>query len=203
MFTANDGSVKTTELLQGHYNAGKAAEFDTFTTFYTRTFDGYKIKFMLPKDDCSIEQVFTAENIAAANSVTDYGDYDAAENVRYETRVLFPEYKCKYDEDIKGILQNKFDIDLLFKDHVNYVNGCDFSTLSNESCYCEKIRHVTDLTVNRKGIEGAAVTILGMDADSAPDPTLVKSDFIVNKSFGFIITDWQNVTLFSGVVNNI
>ncbi|MDE6618366.1 MAG: hypothetical protein K2K13_05025 [Clostridiales bacterium] len=201
-FAAKNGSIKNTKLLQGEYIGGRAVEFDTFNTFYTRTHDGYKIKFIVPKDGCTVDQVFTADNITAVNSITDYGDYDASEDVRYKTRVLFPEYKCRYDEDIKGILHDKFDIDLLFKNHVNYSPACDFSTLSDRSCYCAKVQHVTDLTVDKTGIEGAAVTVIGMEADAAPIVT-VQKDFIVDKAFGFIITDWQNITLFSGVVNDI
>ncbi|MDE6201502.1 MAG: hypothetical protein K2M47_06480 [Clostridiales bacterium] len=201
-FTTKDGSVKNTKLLQGYYNAGRAAEFDTFSTFYTRTNDGYKIKFILPKDGYAVDQVFTAENISTVNSITDYGEYDDTAGVRYKTRVLFPEYKCKYDSDIREILQGNFGIDLLFKNHIDYSQACDFSTLSDRSCYCANVQHVTDLTVDRKGIEGAAVTVMGIDGDAAPLET-VEEDFIVDKAFGFIITDWQNITLFSGVVNNI
>lgn len=200
-FTAKDGSKKDVSLLQGDYHSGRAKEFDTFTTFYTRTYDGYKIKFILPNDGYNIDQVFCAENIAAVNAITDYNSTDNAE-VHYSTRVLFPEYKCAYDENIVDILKNKFDIDLLFKDHINYSPACDFSSLTDESCYCDKIQHVTDLTVNRKGIEGAAVTVIPIPGDGAPMIT-VEEDFIVNKAFGFIITDWQDTTLFSGVVNNI
>ncbi|MDE5593476.1 MAG: hypothetical protein K2I75_06045, partial [Clostridiales bacterium] len=49
-FTAKDGSAKNTKLLEGGYIGGRAVDFDTFDTFYTRTLDGYKIKFILPKD---------------------------------------------------------------------------------------------------------------------------------------------------------
>ncbi|MDE6614874.1 MAG: hypothetical protein K2K24_05130, partial [Clostridia bacterium] len=197
-FTAKDGSVKNVQLLQGYYMNGRAVEFDTFTTFYTATYDGYKIKFVLPKDNYTIDQVFSAENIAAVNSITDYGYYNETATECYITRVLFPEYKCKYNEDINEILQNKFGIDLL------YSPECDFFALSDESCYCSNIRHVTDLTVNKKGIEGAAVTMMEMDVSaSLPEIVPVEADFIVNKAFGFIITDRQDVTLFSGVVNNI
>ncbi len=198
-FTAKDGSVKNVKLLQGYYNGGRAVQFDTFSTFYTRTYDGYKIKFILPEDGYTIDQVFSAENIAAVNSITDYGDHNESFTEFYATRVLFPEYKCKYDESIIQILQDHFNIDLFFKNPDIYSSACDFSTLSDKPGYCNKIQHVTDLTVDRKGIEGAAVTIHGA---GAPGGT-IKADFIVNKSFGFIITDNQNTSLFSGVVNNI
>lgn len=202
-FTARDGTVKNVQLLQGEYVDGRAVEFDSFTTFYTRSYDGYKIKFIVPKDGYTVDQVFTSNNIAAVNSVTNYNGYDQAANVRYLTRVLFPEYKCKYDRDIVDILNENFGIDLLFKNPLLITPACDFSTLSVEQCYCVKVQHVTDLTVNKKGIEGAAVTVVGMDAASAEPTETVTEDFVVNKAFGFILTDSHNTTLFSGVVNNI
>lgn len=201
-FTAKDGTVKRVQLLQSDYISGRAAEFDAFSTFYTTTHNGYKIKFIVPNKGYTVDQVFTAENIATVNSVTNYNYYDELTDTRYETRVLFPEYKCKYDEDIIGTLKDKFNIDLFFKDHINYDPACDFSTLTDMSCYCGKIQHVIDLTVNKKGIEGAAVTVIGMAGDAAPMIT-VQQDFIIDKAFGFIITDSYDVTLFSGVVNNI
>ncbi|MDE6060358.1 MAG: serpin family protein, partial [Clostridia bacterium] len=63
------------------------------------------------------------------------------------------------------------------------------------------IQHVTDLTVNKKGIEGAAVTVIKGAMSSRPAE--IKLDFVIDKAFGFIITDRDNVTLFSGVVNKI
>lgn len=197
-FTAKDGSVKKTQLLQGKYCSGRVVEFDKFSTFYTSTYDGYKIKFILPKDGYTVDQAFTAEHIAEVNSLTSYNDYDNSEMKHYLTSVLFPEYKCKYDENIIEILQDKFDIDLLFSS-----SACDLSTLTDRFCYCNKIRHVTDLTVNRKGIEGAAVTIEPWAGSPASPFEIVREEFIVDKAFGFIITDEYNTTLFSGVVNNI
>lgn len=197
-FTAKDGSVKKTQLLLGQFYSGRTAEFDTFTSFYTQTYDGYEIKFILPKDGYTVDQAFTAENIAAVNSLTDYNAYDNSGRKHYTTRVLFPEYKCKYDGNIIGTLKDKFGIDSLFNP-----SACDFSTLTDKSCYCGKIRHVTDLTVDRKGIEGAAVTV-ELWAGSPPSPfEIVREEFIIDRAFGFIITDEYDTTLFSGVVNNI
>lgn len=194
-FTAKNGTVKNVQLLEGYYNGGRIQEFETFTAFYTATKDSYRIKFLLPKDGYTIDSVFTAANVAAVNAVTDYGFLNEDETVRYLTRVLFPEYKCGYDGDIVGILEDNFNIDLSSQ-------ACDFSTITNDTVYCDKIQHVTDLTVNRKGIEGAAVTVAPAPGAAGPMET-VYSDFIVNKAFGFIITDSRDTTLFSGVVNNV
>lgn len=195
-FTSKDGTVKNVQLLQGDYVDGRAQEFDSFTTFYTQTCNRYKIKFILPRDGYTVDQVFTAENIAAVNTLTDYNGYDETTQTRFVTRVLFPEYKCKYDKDILDILKDKFGINLFFTE------ACDFSNLTDKACYCSMVQHVTDLTVDKTGIEGAAVTIAAM-AESAEPVVTVQQDFIVNKAFGFIITDSHDTTLFSGVVHNV
>ncbi|MDE7076466.1 MAG: hypothetical protein K2O62_04005 [Clostridia bacterium] len=205
-FTAKDGTVTNKKLLRGNYESGKVKEADKYSTFYTSTSDGYKIKFILPKDGYTVDDVFTEQTIAEVNAITNYGGYDSENNISYETRCIFPEYKCGYDDDIIKVLKNNFGVKKFFIDPGLNPDGCDFSTLSESNeCYCKIIRHVTDLTVDKTGVEGAAVTVIGMDAATAvgPDVTFIRSDFVLNKAFGFVLTDWYNTTLFSGVVNNI
>ncbi len=201
-FTAKDGSATRKKLLQGYYNGGKAYETEEYSAFYTATSGGFKVKFILPKDGYAVDDVFTAENVEKVNAITDYGAYDEKEGVYYETRCLFPEYKCSYDGDLKPVLKEKFGINRIFTDPLTSDNGCDFSPLTQSRSFCSKIRHVTDLTVDRKGIEGAAVVSVAAGTAGEPHET-VYSDFVIDRSFCFIITDWQGVTLFSGVVNNI
>lgn len=195
---------KQTKLMQGYYRLGKVVEGESFSTFYTSTVGGYKIKFILPKDGYTVDDVFTAENLAKTNSITDYDGVDEENRIKYYTRCLFPEYKASYDEDIKSILQNKFGIDLLFKSSEHFNPSCDFSTLTERKCHCDKITHVTKLTVDKKGIEGAAVTVVDMPGDGMPMPyEEIYADFVLDRAFGFMISDSQNVALFSGVVNNV
>lgn len=197
-FTSSDGSSKDVRLLQGGYVEGRKVQFDNFSAFYTSTLDGYKIKFILPNAGSSINQVFTSQNIAAVNSVKDYGAVDTETNTQYFTRVIFPEYKCNYDKDVKEILENDFGIKSLF----GY--ACNFSSLTDNACSCDSVCHVTDLTVDKTGVEGAAVTVMIMAGSSAPViMNIVREDFVVDRAFGFIITDKNDVTLFSGVVENV
>ena len=200
-FTAKDGSTTQCKLLQGYYRSGRAFETDSYSTFYTSTYNGYKIKFILPKDGYTVDDVFTADNIAAVNAITDYNSYDEENDIYYETRCIFPEYKCNYDGDIMSVLKNKFGINKLFLNPEYNADGCNLSTLTDDTCYCSNIQHVTNLTVNKKGIEGAAVTVIKGAMSSRPAE--IKLDFVIDKAFGFIITDYDNVTIFSGVVNRI
>ena len=197
-FTQADGTVKNQNLLQGYYERGRVFEAETYSTFYTSAVGGYKIKFMLPKDGYSVSDIFTKENIAEANSVTDYGAYSEDYTVEHYTRCFFPVYKCKYDEELKVILQKDFGVENFF-----VPDACDFSTLTEKRCYCSKVNHVVDLTVNEKGIEGAAVTVIGMDATSCPPLETVYYDFVLDRAFGFVITNGSDIPLFTGVVNNI
>jgi hypothetical protein len=58
--------------------------------------------------------------------------------------------------------------------------------------------------VDRRGIEGAAVTYIPMAGAPGPgEYERVYLDFIVDRAFGFVITDRNDITLFSGVVNEI
>ena len=195
-FTAKDGATTSKKLVQGYYHGGKVYEAEKYSAFYTQTHGGFKLKFLLPKDGYGVDDVFTAENLAEVNAIKDFGTYDEENNIKYETRCFFPEYECSYDGDLIPILQQKFGITTLFDDR------CDFSTLTDAPSYCSEAKHVTNLVVDKKGIEGAAVMYIAGAGAAAPMET-VYADFIIDRAFGFIITDPYDVTLFSGVVNKI
>ena len=56
------------------------------------------------------------------------------------------------------------------------------------------------LDVNKKGIEGAAVTIIMIEKASALMEKKVYHDFTLNKNFGYILTDPNDVVLFTGQI---
>ena len=63
------------------------------------------------------------------------------------------------------------------------------------SCYKIKI--------DRKGIEGAAISAL-VDAGAADDPyEKVFHDFVVDRSFGYLIRSGRDKILFSGVIETL
>lgn len=205
-FVQQDGTVKNTQLLGGYYNEGRAYKTEKFSSFFTQTYDGYKIKFIVPEEGYSVADVFTSENIAEINAITDYGAVDEENKIMYNTRCIFPEYECSYDNDIADILKEKFGIDKLFNDPGIFTeqDSCDFSSLTEEKCYCSGVKHAAKLIVDKKGIEGAAVTAVVMDgATGGPAYEFVYEDFFVDRAFGFIITDPYGVTLFSGAVNSL
>ncbi len=198
-FTQGDGSTKKCNLLCGAYQRGQIYEAETFTHFYVTTLHGYRLKFLLPKEGHTAQEVFTEENFALVNDMTDYRAFEDDGQTQYFTRCLFPEFEASYNADVKEILK-KMGIYALFSGE-----DCDFSTLTDEWVKCEKVQHVTKLEVDKVGIEGAAVTIVDMEVESGPPGMFegICADFTVDRAFGFLLTDRFDTVLFSGIVNNI
>lgn len=200
-FTASDGQVNLKKFLQGYYSVGRAYEEESFTHYYASTLNGYKIKFILPKDGYTVKDVFTAENIAKVNAITDYNALDDENLLRYHTRCLFPEFSASFDKDVKSVLEERFDVHAMFD-----TDRSDFTSITDLPSYCTEVRHVTELKVNKKGIEGAAVTVIQMNGSAGPGEQEYEDvyvDFVVDGAFGFILTDRYDTTVFSGVINAI
>ena len=198
-FVNADGSITTTKLLRGYYNNGKVYEGDEYRTFFTTTEHNFKIKFIVPTEGHTIDEVFTTENIYAVDSITNYGYVDDENRLLHHTRVFFPEYKASFDGDIADTLMEDFGILDIFD-----VDKCDFSNITDEPLVCEGVVHQASLEVNRRGIEGAAVTYIPMAGAAGPgEYENVYHDFIVDRAFGFILTDAYGTVLFSGVINTV
>ncbi len=208
-FKNYNDQIQNLELLQGYYNTGKVIETETFNHFYTMTNHGFKLKFIVPKDDYTVDDIYTKEVLEEVNRINDYQAVNDINKTISYTRCLFPEFKANFNEDITKIIKNKFNVNDLF----NY-KTCNFSNIVDETeyldkypgIYCSTIIHQTELSVNKKGIEGAAVTIVAMDGatdNPIEDYQKVYYDFVINRDFVFMLTDSSDVVLFTGVVKNI
>ena len=198
-FVNNDLTITNTKLLQGNYRGGRVYDGENYQTFFTATSNGNKIKFILPNDGYSVDDIFTADNLSEINAIKDYNSVDRNNKIIYNTRCLFPEFSAEYNNDIKELL-NCMGINDLFS-----IYDCNYYTLTDESAYCSKVIHVAKLKVDKKGFEGAAVTILENDGTAAPGEEYeeVYQDFIIDRAFGFILSDRYDNTLFSGVVKKV
>ena len=114
--------------------------------------------------------------------------------------IFFPKYKASFDGYITEILKNDFGINKLFG-----LGKCDFSNVTDEPIACGGVIHKCSIEVTEKGIEGAAVTIIDMYGNGGPDEKYkdVYHDYIVDRAFGFVITDSYGEVLFSGTVNSV
>ncbi|MDE5867342.1 MAG: hypothetical protein K2H02_00185, partial [Anaeroplasmataceae bacterium] len=167
------------------YILGVVASEENYSHFYTRTSNGYSLYFIVPKENVLLKDVFTKENIY---HVSNY-QYDRPKNTY--TRCIFPSFTAKYDEDIYPMLGLGYvSLDRLIKeDELNAI---------------KRVNHVTKLEVNNEGIEGAAVTVV-VNAPTSAAPGIEEEfyyDFLVNRSFGYMILDRHGIPLFTGVVTN-
>ena len=127
------------------------------------------------------------------------GALDNENLLEHKTRVIFPEFEAEFFKEIKDTLITDFGITDLF----NY--KCDLTPLIKTDVphWCTDLIHATKLKVDRKGIEGAAISAL-VDAGTAEDPyEKVFHDFVVNRSFGYLIRSGRDKILFSGVIETL
>lgn len=197
-FTNNNNTIKSLKLLMGDYNIGRAQHVDGFDYFYTTTARNLKLHFIKPTTK-SLEEVFSGNNLKMILNDTDYDFYDHELKEEYYTRCLFPEFEASFNEDIVSILKEEYGISkILSTDTANY------DKVTDKNCYTNAVIHQTKLIVDASGIEGAAVTIIANEGTgSKVEPyTKVFCDFILDQSFGFVITSGDTI-LFSGVVNKL
>lgn len=198
-FKNTDGSSEDLRLLKSYYSNGKVYTGEKYSSFFVATEHGFKIYFFVPDDGSRVSEVFTTENINAVLSMSDWGHVDDANRQLHHTRVFFPEFDTDFDEDISGVLSEKFGIKRLFDS-----DACEMSNISENDVYCQGFMHLVKLKVDKKGIEGASIVYIPGAGSAAPPPyEKVYHDFIVDKAFGFVITDPYGTAVFSGVINEI
>ncbi len=200
-FKNSDESITNKEFLCADYEFGLSYETDDFDTFYAQTENSYKLIFIKPKEKKTVKDVFTEENIYSLlkESFNDNA-VDEENNIHHFTRVIFPEFEASFDENIKDLMVDAFNVKDLFS------SSCDISPLfgsNNSSTSCSALQHITKLKVDSLGIEGAAVTALVGDTSIDVPYQKVFHDFVIDRDFGYLILDKYDNLLFSGVVEKI
>ena len=199
VFSDVSGNGTTVPFLRGYYETGRPYEGSAFTSFFAETFAGYRIHFLLPDEGRTADEVFTAEVLTELLTSADYRAVDEENKIRYYTRCLFPAFGGGCDENAAAVLQETFGVRDLFSPRKS-----DLTALTGDGAYCSEVRHIAKLTVDEKGIEGAAATVL--PAAGAPGPDgyeEVHLDFAVDRAFGFVLTDRYGAVLFTGVIRSL
>ncbi|MCH5171650.1 MAG: hypothetical protein J1F31_02310 [Erysipelotrichales bacterium] len=195
-----DCSVPLVQLMEGKFIGGRALNTDTYSSFFTRTLSGLRIHFLMPNNNYDLEDVFTRKNINDILNLKNYEYSNDELKEEYYTETYFPSFEASCDLDISPLLKEDFAINDIFNS-----TKADFTNISTDEMCVSQVMHQARLKVERKGIEGAAITAVINSGSSAPVEQYKKvyETFIVDKAFGYVITDRYGVTLFSGVVNDI
>ena len=196
LFKAEDSTTKETKLLVGCSNGGRANYQEDYKSFYTKTVSGASLVFIVPGEGKTLANVFTEQTIIDALS-TKYVYQDDEKMERYFTSCYFPEFNASYDGSLREVLKDGFKIEKLFD-----IEKSDFTNTTDEKLFVGDVRHVTKLNVDKTGIEGAAITAMSEYGSSAPIYKDVFETFIVDRSFGYIIS-YNGAKLFTGVVQKI
>lgn len=195
-FTNSDGSKSDKQLLDGNYAKGKPIVTDDYACFFAKLC-GYELYFVKPNRGKNLKDVFNKDTMNYVLDSKNIITQDDEKLEKYYTKCVFPEFNVSGDFDLKDVLQYDLGIESLFSPAT-----CDMSGLTDMPVYCDDAKHLAVLDVNKKGIEGAAVTYMAY-AGAAYEPYKEVFDtFEVNKEFGFILTRCGSV-VFSGVINNI
>jgi serpin B len=196
-FKNDDSTTKDCNLLQGKYFNGKAYENSDFSSFHTSTKNGFKMTFIKPNEGKKLDEVMTEENILAVSNGLKYITSNDQLKEIYHTRCLFPEFETAFDESITEVFEN-LGVKSLFTDNA------DFSAISPKFLYCSDVIHCAKLKVDKLGIEGAAVTAFIVGESAAPwdEYKNIYADFILDKSFGFVLS-YRDAPVFIGRVNKI
>ena len=197
-FVNRNGSVSSKNFLITSYQQGRILKKDKYSSFFAQTADGDRVKFIVPNEGFKIDDVVTPEIVSEINNEM-YEGFDEENNTMYFTRTHFPGFEAEGDVKAKSILKSMGIIDF-------FVEGaCDFSPLTETHVYCDEVMHEAKLKVDKRGIEGAAYTAVIMKGESAPYHEFkeIFEDFIVDKAFYYVVTDHNNLPVFSGIVNKI
>ncbi|MCH5171651.1 MAG: hypothetical protein J1F31_02315 [Erysipelotrichales bacterium] len=194
-FINRDKTTTKSKLMMGKYIVGRALKTDTYSSFYTTTKSGLRIYFLKPNNS-NLEDVFIKENI---DNIMNY-DYKSENiDVDYYTSIHFPKFEASSNEDLVTLLIDDFEIKDIFNPY-----KADFSSISPDEMYVKQVLHSTKLKVDEKGIEGAAITaVLAPDSAGPSERESVYEQLIIDRSFGYVVTDRYGVTLFSGIINKI
>lgn len=187
-FITSEGNIST-EFLVGNYNEGRLFSDEQLDAFYTSTKNGFSIFFVMPKDGVAIKDVMNIDNINNINK-TIRKSQNTEHNV--STRVIFPSFELKNDTKAKDIIKEN--------GYLSHTFSSFKSSLLEDEVFITDIKHNATLKVDKKGIKGAATTVIP-GAKSAEFMPEEKLEFLVNKEFGFYIT-YMGVIIFMGQVTN-
>ena len=74
------------------------------------------------------------------------------------------------------------------------------SLLNEQACFSDALQ-INRLKVTKKGFEGSSVFVMPGVGSTAPMQTMYQ-EIVIDRSFGFILTDSYNIPLFTGIIAN-
>lgn len=186
----NYNNTKTSKkFLVGKPYLGTPYIGEDYSCFYQKTSNNLKLTFILPNDNKNIYTIMNEDNLNTILGLDSMDYYKDDETYSYP---VFPEFESSYSDDLKDELL-QLGIKSLFQLTNDY-------KLFEEKAYVSNLIQMSKLKVNNKGIEGAAVTMSVVEGANSIEKII---EFVIDRSFGYILSDFYGVPLFIGIVDNI
>ena len=195
-FTNRDNTKTTTNFLFRGYVNSTIGDSDKMEFFYANTNSNFRLYFMLPKEDYSVDDIYNYESIRYMLDYDSYKLYDNELREKYLSAVRFPSFDVSMTSSITRELK-QIGINSIFS------NSADFTNITNSKCYASSILHESRFIVDEKGIKGAAYSVEPAPGANLEEYTIVKRILEINKPFGYVLIDENGSIVFTGVINKL
>lgn len=191
VFHAPDGDV-TAEFMNKKELTDHIAYGEKFTAFDYRFYEGGQMRFILPDEGVSIEELLNDKEIYDYLSAS-WDEWEKREFRRINFSV--PKFDITNDTEISDMFKALGVTDVFDMDKA------DFSPLlGNLPSEISKVQHAARVTIDEEGCTAAAFTVM-MDCGAALPPDEV-IDFTLDRPFIFVIESDCGSPLFMGVISN-
>lgn len=149
----------------------------------------YAMTVILPSENVTLDRALSSMDVET---------WETWKANRHEENcdIELPKFKISTDFDIIPYLSS-----LNIHDAFD-MNAADFLAMSDISTFVSFAKQVTEISVDEKGTEAAAVTVVGGDLAALPPSHTI--EFHVNRPFAFIIEETSTgAILFTGRVNKL
>ena len=186
-FTLLDGTQKQQPLMSqsGDYPYYEQEQFQAISLPYGE--GRWSFYVFLPKKGTSLESFY--ENLTAENWDNWMNEFRSLPG-----SIVLPRFKLEYDVTLNDTLK-ALGMEVAFEP-----NRADFSGMTSERTFVNRVKHKTFVEVNEEGTEAAAATSVGIVATSVPPPPF---QMTVDRPFFCAIRDNKTGTiLFMGSIVN-
>ena len=125
-------------------------------------------------------------------NIDDYKETDYDNRINYFSRIVFPEFTIHSNYDFSSILQEE-----------NVFDEISFPSLTSDAVNISSVMHECVIDVNKNGITGGAYNMIPVFTRPETEYTKVENTLVIDRSFGFVISDPSGTIVFTGIVNNI
>ena len=190
VFTNADGKELECEMMHStrYANYYSAEKFDVASLLLGRS---YYMRFFLPHEGVDIKTALSGLNGETLRKI------QQSESGYLDLQI--PKFSLSLDYDLKEMMLS-LGIQEAFSEHAN------FAALSPQSICVNIVKHNAYIDVHEKGIESAAVTVVGgmVTEKDKEEQTPAPIEFHVNRPFFFVIQDaYTGAIVFAGQVKNM